>query len=69
MPPVGLKTKMIYYGDGWTQQLALMLMSFTCALWIISVTMGLVACICYVPLLCHIRGNLKEYCCHKIDKR
>ncbi|RUS14598.1 hypothetical protein BC937DRAFT_93575 [Endogone sp. FLAS-F59071] len=68
-PPVGLKTKMIYYGDGWTQQLALMLMSFTCALWIISVTMGLIACICYVPLLCHIRGNLKEYCCHKIDKR
>jgi hypothetical protein len=29
----------------------------------------LVAAICYVPLLCHIRGNLKEYCCHKVDKR
>jgi len=23
----------------------------------------------YVPLLCYIQGNLKEYCCHKIDKR
>ncbi|KAJ3106455.1 hypothetical protein HDU96_008217 [Phlyctochytrium bullatum] len=23
----------------------------------------------YIPLLCVIRGNLKEYCCHKIDKR
>jgi hypothetical protein len=29
----------------------------------------LVAAICYVPLLLHIRGNLKEYCCHKVDKR
>jgi len=28
-----------------------------------------VAGICYVPLLLHIRGNLKEYCCHKVDKR
>lgn len=25
--------------------------------------------ICYIPLLCYIQGNLKEYCCHKIDKR
>lgn len=25
--------------------------------------------ICYIPLLCHIQGNLKEYCCHKVDKR
>jgi len=23
----------------------------------------------YIPLLCHIKGNLKEYCCHKVDKR
>lgn len=22
-----------------------------------------------VPLLCYIQGNLKEYCCHKVDKR
>jgi len=29
----------------------------------------LIAAICYVPLLMHIRGNLKEYCCHKVDKR
>jgi len=25
--------------------------------------------IAYIPLLCYIQGNLKEYCCHKIDKR
>lgn len=25
--------------------------------------------ICYIPLLCRIQGNLKEYCCHKVDKR
>ncbi|GAA5889812.1 hypothetical protein JCM5296_002349 [Sporobolomyces johnsonii] len=23
----------------------------------------------YVPLLCYIQGNLKVYCCHKVDKR
>ncbi|EJD01444.1 uncharacterized protein FOMMEDRAFT_126370 [Fomitiporia mediterranea MF3/22] len=23
----------------------------------------------YIPLLCYIQGNLKEYCCHKVDKR
>jgi len=27
------------------------------------------AAICYIPLLFHIQGNLKEYCCHKVDKR
>jgi hypothetical protein len=34
-----------------------------------SVLVLVVAGICYVPLLLHIRGNLKEYCCHKVDKR
>lgn len=29
----------------------------------------IVAGVCYIPLLAHIRGNLKEYCCHKVDKR
>lgn len=28
----------------------------------------LLAAIIYVPLLCYIQGNLKEYCCHKTDK-
>jgi len=34
-----------------------------------SLLVLLVAGVCYIPLLCHIRGNLKEYCCHKVDKR
>jgi len=29
----------------------------------------IIAGICYVPLLCYIKGNLKEYCCYKVDKR
>ncbi|VDB97044.1 unnamed protein product [Peniophora sp. CBMAI 1063] len=29
----------------------------------------LVAGVLYIPLLIHIKGNLKEYCCHKVDKR
>lgn len=31
--------------------------------------MMFIAAIIYVPLLCHIKGNLKEYVCHKIDKK
>jgi len=34
-----------------------------------SLLLLLAAGICYIPLLCYIQGNLKEYCCHKIDKR
>ncbi|OCB91548.1 hypothetical protein A7U60_g1174 [Sanghuangporus baumii] len=34
-----------------------------------SALLLIAAGVCYVPLLCHIRGNLKEYCCHKVDKR
>lgn len=34
-----------------------------------SLLLLVAAGICYFPLLCHIRGNLKEYCCHKVDKR
>ncbi|CAK5262750.1 unnamed protein product [Mycena citricolor] len=34
-----------------------------------SLLLLVAACFCYVPLLCYIRGNLKEYCCHKVDKR
>ncbi|RKP10097.1 hypothetical protein THASP1DRAFT_13322 [Thamnocephalis sphaerospora] len=38
-------------------------------LWALSAILTAIACILYVPLLCNIRGNLKEYVCHKIDKR
>jgi len=42
---------------------------FTVVVFIGSLLLLVIAGICYIPLLCYIRGNLKEYCCHKVDKR
>ncbi|KAF9263516.1 hypothetical protein L218DRAFT_319567 [Marasmius fiardii PR-910] len=42
---------------------------FTVVVFAGSLLLLIAAGICYVPLLMHIRGNLKEYCCHKVDKR
>jgi hypothetical protein len=45
-------------------------MVLTVAIWGLSMIRLVVAGMLYWPLLCcHIRGNLKEYCCHKVDKR
>jgi hypothetical protein len=41
---------------------------FTVVVFIGSLLLLMVAAICYIPLLCYIRGNLKEYVCHKVDK-
>ncbi|KAL0136889.1 hypothetical protein V8B55DRAFT_1543456 [Mucor lusitanicus] len=57
------------YGKDWPQRVALVLMCFTCILWILSALSILLAVLLYFPILCQIQGNLKEYCCHKIDKR
>ncbi|ORZ17952.1 hypothetical protein BCR42DRAFT_412834 [Absidia repens] len=57
------------YGKDWQQVIALCLMSFTCLYWILSVLNLLCAIFLYIPVFCQIQGNLKEYCCHKIDKR
>jgi hypothetical protein len=43
--------------------------TFSFVLWCITAISTIIACVLYVPLLCNIRGNLKEYVCHKIDKR
>ncbi|KAI0750915.1 hypothetical protein C8Q80DRAFT_1217821 [Daedaleopsis nitida] len=43
--------------------------AFTVFVFAFSLLMLIIAGICYIPLLCHIQGNLKEYCCHKVDKR
>ncbi|GJE84435.1 KCH and KAR9 domain-containing protein [Phanerochaete sordida] len=43
--------------------------AFTVVIFAGSVLLLIVAGVCYIPLLCHIQGNLKEYCCHKVDKR
>jgi len=41
---------------------------FTVLIFAGSLLLLIAAAVLYVPLLCHIRGNLKEYCCHKVDK-
>jgi len=43
--------------------------SFILLSWIFTGIRLLIALIVYIPLLSIIQGNLKEYCCHKIDKR
>ncbi|GAA5885920.1 hypothetical protein JCM3774_003776 [Rhodotorula dairenensis] len=48
---------------------ALSTMLFTVVIFAISAVCLLVAAVIYIPLLCTIQGNLKEYCCHKVDKR
>jgi len=57
------------YGGNTIQQLATALMAFTLIVFVLSFSMLFFAFILYIPLLCHIRGNLKEFCCHKVDKR
>ncbi|KAJ1549025.1 hypothetical protein HK405_011051 [Cladochytrium tenue] len=49
--------------------MAYALSTFTVVVWLFSFCGLLAAFFVYIPLLCNIRGNLKEYCCHKIDKR
>ncbi|KAI8639721.1 hypothetical protein BD408DRAFT_420973 [Parasitella parasitica] len=44
-------------------------MIFSTVIFAISFFLLCTAAIIYIPVLCHIRGNLKEYCCHKVDKR
>lgn len=44
-------------------------MLFTVVIFAISAICLMAAAVVYVPLLCTIQGNLKEYCCHKVDKR
>ena len=46
---------------------SLLFVSF--AIWAASVIALVIAFMIYIPLLCQIQGNLKEYCVHKIDKR
>ncbi|KZP12143.1 hypothetical protein FIBSPDRAFT_836693 [Athelia psychrophila] len=42
---------------------------FTFVIFAASALLLIVAGIFYIPLLCYIQGNLKEYVCHKVDKR
>ncbi|KAH7920803.1 hypothetical protein BV22DRAFT_1132794 [Leucogyrophana mollusca] len=42
---------------------------FTFVIFAGSLLLLICAGIFYIPLLCYIQGNLKEYVCHKVDKR
>lgn len=52
----------------WTA-LLLISMVMTVMIFLVSLILLIVAAVLYVPLLCYIQGNLKEYVCHKVDKR
>ncbi|ORZ03453.1 hypothetical protein BCR43DRAFT_483392 [Syncephalastrum racemosum] len=56
-------------GKDIVQQIMTGTMAFSIVIFGISFILVCIAAIMYIPLLCHIRGNLKEYCCHKVDKR
>lgn len=56
-------------GDDVIQQVLTGTMAFSVLVFAISFLLVCAATILYIPLFCHIRGNLKEYCCHKVDKR
>ncbi|KAG2232153.1 hypothetical protein INT48_006027, partial [Thamnidium elegans] len=51
------------------QQILTGTMAFSVVVFAISFSLVCIAAVLYIPLFCHIRGNLKEYCCHKVDKR
>jgi hypothetical protein len=56
-------------GETWMQQILTGTMAFSVLVFAINFILVCVATVLYIPLFCHIRGNLKEYCCHKVDKR
>ncbi|WVQ75781.1 hypothetical protein IAR50_005414 [Cryptococcus sp. DSM 104548] len=58
-----------YWDGSAVTALLLFSMIFTVLIFAGSLLMLLFAAVAYVPLLCYIQGNLKEYVCHKVDKR
>ncbi|KAG0202595.1 hypothetical protein BGX33_009574 [Mortierella sp. NVP41] len=51
------------------KKISLGAMMFTVFMFALSLIMLISAVIMYIPLVNHIRGNLKEFCCHEIGKR
>lgn len=58
-----------YYEGNYFTAAMLLTMLFTVVIFAGSAVLLILACLMYLPLICYIQGNLKEYCCHKIDKR
>ncbi|RCH92963.1 hypothetical protein CU097_008252 [Rhizopus azygosporus] len=65
----GLKIEKDALGTTIMQKMMTGTMAFSVIVFAISFVLVCIAAIIYIPLLCHIQGNLKEYCCHKVDKR
>ncbi|KAK4050022.1 Potassium transporter [Microbotryomycetes sp. JL221] len=59
----------VYFDGPFFKSAIIVTMLFTVVMWAGSALLLLIAAMMYVPLLCYIQGNLKEYCCHKVDKR
>jgi len=58
-----------FNGNGLSTSALTVTTFFTVVVFAGSLLLLIAAGIAYIPLLCYIRGNLKEYCCHKVDKR
>ncbi|WVF69535.1 hypothetical protein IAT40_004313 [Kwoniella sp. CBS 6097] len=58
-----------YWDNSAVTAMLLFSMIFTVLIFAGSLLLLIIAAVCYVPLLCYIQGNLKEYVCHKVDKR
>ncbi|OLL24363.1 putative vacuolar membrane protein [Neolecta irregularis DAH-3] len=57
------------YAGGTLQNMILLSIVFSATMWFFSAIQLVLAAFLYVPLITFIRGNLKEYCCVKVDKR
>ncbi|KAK4684252.1 hypothetical protein P7C73_g5938, partial [Tremellales sp. Uapishka_1] len=58
-----------YWDDSAITAMLLWSMILTVLIFLGSLLLLVFAAIGYIPLLCYIQGNLKEYVCHKVDKR
>ncbi|KAJ9097719.1 hypothetical protein QFC21_004757 [Naganishia friedmannii] len=58
-----------YWDNSVSTLLLLLAMIATVVLFACSLLLMIAATLCYIPLVCYIQGNLKEFCCHKVDKR
>lgn len=57
-----------YHGGSGLKGAIILTMLFTLVIWVGSAILLLIAAVMYVPLLCYVQGNLKEYCCHKVGE-
>ncbi|ORX54296.1 hypothetical protein BCR36DRAFT_348435 [Piromyces finnis] len=66
---IALKDNSWAWKDNEKEWFKVMTSGFILFSWLMTGIKLLIAFILYIPLLSIIQGNLKEYCCHKIDKR